>query len=167
MMTAGQQPFGREIRSTLDRCAYAHMMSVMKTSLNADLCHCFAARRHARLLTRLYDRHLATVELSISQFSILAVIEERPEVLIVDLAEVMVMERTTLVRALKPLQSEGYLISHATGPRAAIKLSLSAKGLAKLQEAEPLWQAAQKEHEQQVGVDRAVSLRDAILEQGV
>ncbi|MFK3795509.1 MULTISPECIES: MarR family winged helix-turn-helix transcriptional regulator [unclassified Pseudomonas] len=139
----------------------------MKTRLNADLCHCFAARRHARLLTRLYDRHLAEAGISTSQFSILTVVQERPEILIAELAEVMVMERTTLVRALKPLQNEGLLLSHPAGPRGAIKLSLSAAGEAKRKEAAPLWQAAQHEREEQIGKERAVALRESILEQGV
>jgi DNA-binding MarR family transcriptional regulator len=143
------------------------MMDAMKTVLGPDLCHCFAARRHARLLTRLYDRHLAAADISISQFSILAVIEERPQILIAELADVMVMERTTLVRALKPLQSAGFIISQAQGVRSAIKLSLSAQGRAKLQEAEGHWDAAQREREAQIGEDKAVSIRNTILEQGI
>jgi DNA-binding MarR family transcriptional regulator len=143
------------------------MMVVMKTVHGPDLCHCHAARRHARLLTRLYDRHLSAVDISISQFSILALIEERPQILIAELAEAMVMERTTLVRALKPLQSEGYVASHAEGPRSAIRLSLSVKGMTKLKEAEPYWEAAQREREGQVGEDMAVSIRNTILEHGV
>ncbi|RAU47616.1 MULTISPECIES: MarR family winged helix-turn-helix transcriptional regulator [unclassified Pseudomonas] len=138
----------------------------MNTLLDVDFCHCFAARRHARLLTRLYDRHLAEVGLSISQFSILAVINERPEIFIAELADVMVMERTTLVRALKPLQTEGLLISDASGPRGALRLSLSAKGHATLEKAQPLWRAAQEEREAQVGADQAIALRDSILGQG-
>ncbi|MCJ8208049.1 MarR family transcriptional regulator [Pseudomonas sp. RGM2987] len=137
----------------------------MKTLHGADLCHCLAARRHARLLTRLYDRHLSAVNLTVSQFSTLAVINEHPGILIAELAEIMVMERTTLVRALKPLQNEGYIASHTEGPRAAIKLSLSVQGRAKLKEADPHWEAAQREREDQVGDASAVLIRNLLLEQ--
>jgi DNA-binding MarR family transcriptional regulator len=143
------------------------MMVVMKSPHGADLCHCLAARRHARLLTRLYDRYLSAANLTVSQFSTLALINEHPRILIADLAEVMVMERTTLVRALKPLQSEGYIASHAEGPRSAIKLSLSAQGRAKLKEAEPHWKAAQREREDQIGEASAVLIRNSLLEQAV
>ncbi|XXD72692.1 winged helix-turn-helix transcriptional regulator [Pseudomonas sp. D2-30] len=141
------------------------MMGVMKSPHDADLCHCLAARRHARLLTRLYDRHLAAASLTVSQFSVLALINEHPGIMIAELAEVMVMERTTLVRALKPLQSEGYVASHAEGPRSAIRLSLSAQGRAKFKEAEPHWKAAQLEREDQIGEAAAVQIRNSLLEQ--
>ncbi|KQZ81109.1 DNA-binding MarR family transcriptional regulator [Pseudomonas sp. BT76 TE3572] len=141
------------------------MMDVMKSPHGADLCHCLAARRHARLLTRLYDRHLFAAKLTVSQFSTLALINEHPGILIAELAEVMVMERTTLVRALKPLQNEGYVASHAEGPRSAIRLSLSAQGRAKLEEAEPYWKAAQREREDQIGGVAAVLIRNSLLQQ--
>jgi DNA-binding MarR family transcriptional regulator len=127
-----------------------------------DRCHCLAVRRNARYLTRLYDRHLAAAKVSISQFSILALIHERPGISIADLADAMVMERTTLVRALKPLQQEGFISSHPHGPRAALSLLLSAAGSRKLKECEPFWKAAQHEHEHHLGLDRAISIRTSL-----
>ena len=142
------------------------MMTDMKTVHGVDLCHCLAARRHARLLTRLYDRHLAPSNLSISQFSVLAMIEARPQLLIAELAEAMVMERTTLVRALKPLQNEGYIRGRVEGPRLAIRLSLTAQGKAKLREAEIHWHAAQKEEEAHAGSAKAISIRNSLNGRG-
>lgn len=147
----------------LDTCAYTHMMPIMKTIHGVDLCHCFAARRHARLLTRLYDRHLAPSRLTISQFSILAMLEARPHILIAELADAMVMERTTLVRALKPLQIEGYVSSQVEGPRSTLRLSLSAGGMAKIREAEAYWQAAQREEESHVSAATATAIRSSLI----
>jgi DNA-binding MarR family transcriptional regulator len=141
------------------------MMVDMKTPHGSYLCHCLAARRHARLLTRFYDHHLAAANLTISQFSILAVVEERPMILIAELAESMAMERTTLMRAIKPLQNDGFLLSEAQGPRSTIRLSLSEQGKAKIREAEVFWKAAQLERERQVGAEKASAIRDALLEQ--
>lgn len=137
----------------------------MKTLHGSTLCHCLAARRHARQLTRLYDRHLAAADLTISQFSLLAIVEERPNILIAELAEAMVMERTTLVRAIKPLQNDGYLLSEVQGPRSTIQLSLSEQGYAKIREAEVFWKEAQSEWERQVGAEQASAIRHALLEQ--
>lgn len=139
------------------------MMAVMKETHGPDLCHCFAARRNARYLTRLYDRHLSVANVSISQFSLLAVLASYPDISISELAERMVMERTTLVRALKPLQTAGFIHSRAEGSRSALRLSLSDDGMAKIQEAEPFWRAAQDEFEAQMEPDRAVSLRESLL----
>ncbi|WP_342655226.1 MarR family transcriptional regulator [Pseudomonas sp. F3-2] len=139
------------------------MMVDMKEITGPDLCHCLAARRNARYLTRLYDRHLAAADLSVSQFSLLAMLAEYPQISVSDLTELMVMERTTLVRALKPLQLAGFVHSRAEGPRAALRLALSSDGQSKLREAEHYWQSAQTELEQQVGTDRAASVRASLL----
>ncbi|WP_244861731.1 MarR family winged helix-turn-helix transcriptional regulator [Pseudomonas sp. Ost2] len=128
-----------------------------------DLCHCLAARRNARYLTRLYDRHMAAAHLSVSQFSLLAMLAEHPDISISELTEIMVMERTTLVRALKPLQTADFIHSRAEGPRSALRLSLSSEGQARLKEAEPYWHLAQQELEAQVGADRAISIRASLL----
>jgi DNA-binding MarR family transcriptional regulator len=135
----------------------------MKKLKGPDLCHCLAARRYARLLTRLYDHHLSPTNISCSQFSILALINEQPDISISELADAMVMERTTLVRALKPLQSKGFILSYVTGPRDALRLSLSKEGLAKFLEADDYWQVAQAEIEDLENSDEAASLRNAIL----
>ncbi|GAB7530221.1 MarR family winged helix-turn-helix transcriptional regulator [Pseudomonas sp. 3A(2025)] len=134
----------------------------MNTPQATGLCHCHAVRRHARFLTRLYDRHLSVANLSISQFSILVQVSRNPDIAIAELAEAMVMERTTLVRALKPLQAEGLIHSRAEGPRAALRLSLSEQGGLKVKEARPFWLAAQQEYEDLVGAERAVSIRESL-----
>jgi len=135
----------------------------MKNPAGPDLCHCLAARRNARYLTRLYDSHLSPVGLSISQFSILAMVQEHPAISVAELADHMVMERTTLVRALRPLQAKGYLDSEPSGPKAAIHLSLSTSGAALHQAAVPLWKDAQKQFERVAGKDTASALRNTIL----
>lgn len=127
-----------------------------------DLCHCFAQRRSARALSRLYDRHLAAAGLNASQFTILSILERHPGVKIADLAKIMVMERTTLVRALKPLQAAGFIGSE-TGEHGALRLSASAAGLKKIADATPHWKRAQAEFEAAFGSDRAARLREDAL----
>lgn len=128
-----------------------------------DLCHCLAARRNARFLTRLYDRHLSAAGISVSQFSLLAKLAEQPDISISQLAEYMVMERTTLIRALKPLQAANFVHSRAEGSRSALRLSISKAGIAKFEESEPLWLEAQKEFEAYAGFDKAASIRGLLL----
>ncbi len=116
-------------------------------------CNCFAARQAARALTRDYERHLAPTGLTSSQFSILILIDERPGVGMRELADELVMDRTSLVRALKPLQRDGLVVIGAAasgGPRQNA-LALTAAGIAKLAEAEPLWRNAQNEFAERFG----------------
>src|SRR5471032_1857726 len=69
-------------------------------------CNCFAIRQAARFVSQLYERHVSQAGVTAAQFTLLAAIHRRPGVTMAELADAMVMERTTLVRALKPLQHD-------------------------------------------------------------
>jgi DNA-binding MarR family transcriptional regulator len=81
-----------------------------------------------------------------------------------ELADILLMDRTTLLRALKPLREKELIVSasDATEPRRHL-FSLPPLGAAKIEEAEPLWQAAQDEYEHQVGTENAFRLRGEFL----
>jgi DNA-binding MarR family transcriptional regulator len=124
-----------------------------------ELCYCQAARRSARFLSRLYDRHLAPAGINVQQLSILSTIENDPGLLIADLADRMVMERTTLVRALKPLQDAGLVVTKPSGTGRSLMLNVSRRGCKIIADAIPLWEVAQREFETLFGADRAIRLR--------
>lgn len=128
------------------------------------LCYALAARKSARHLSRLYDGHLAPAGLSVSQFSILRLLKAHGRLKITELAEMLIMERTTLVRALKPLQASGWVVAERSENGRAFDVTLSPSGLEKVAEAIPLWAEAQAAFEGEVGRDRAIRLRDEILE---
>lgn len=132
----------------------------MSNDLNVPFCNSLALRQAARAASALYDRHLAQAGLSTSQFSILAALHVQPGVDMVTLADKMVMDRTSLVRAIQPLSRDGYLqqLPDPASPRKLL-LSLTADGQAKYQEAHRYWSAAQAEFEAGVGVSEAAALR--------
>ncbi len=76
----------------------------------------------------------------------------------------LIMERTSLVRALKPLQASGWVVAERSDNGRAFDVTLSPSGLEKLAEAMPLWAEAQAAFEREIGRDRAIRLRDGILE---
>src|SRR5687767_736485 len=78
----------------------------MKPAPRLDACNCFAVRQAARHVTRMYEKHLAEAGLTSAQFSILGVLSQAGEMSMVALANALVMDRTTLLRAMKPLQRE-------------------------------------------------------------
>ena len=117
-----------------------------------DFCNCFAARQAARALTRAYERHMAPSGLTISQFPILVLIDERPGIGMRELADELVMDRTSLVRALKPLQRDGLVaVAAAVGGTRQNALSLTPAGVAKIAETSPYWQEAQNEFVERFG----------------
>ena len=128
-------------------------------------CNCFAIRQAARFVSQLYERHVSQAGVTAAQFTLLAAIHKRPGTTMAELADAMVMERTTLVRALKPLQRDGLVTAEQqdSGTR-AVALNLSEAGGKTLGEAALRWKDAQKEFEQKFGQGRAGELRKTLLE---
>lgn len=123
-------------------------------------CHCFATRQLARHVTKLYERHLAPSGVTATQLSILSFLCETPGLSMSELSRIMVMDRTTLLRAIKPLERGGFVTSaRKPGGSRWFVFSVSPAGLRKREQALPLWQAAQQEYETLIGAERAASMR--------
>ena len=136
----------------------------MKTPNALDLCNCFAVRQAARHVTKLYERHLAGADLSSAQFSILALLGGHGEMTMVELANALVMDRTTLLRAMKPLQRDELVKSRAGDEdQRQLVFSLTSAGERKMKQALPLWTKAQEEFEAEVGSREAAALRRSLL----
>jgi DNA-binding MarR family transcriptional regulator len=136
----------------------------MKKQSSVTTCNCFAIRQAARFVSQLYERHYAKAGVTAAQFSLLAFIAEAGKTGMSEISEAMVMDRTTLVRALKPLERHGYVISEPEGKGSRkLLLRLSAKGETKLLEGVECWHAAQAEYAALVGAERANELRQMLL----
>ena len=77
----------------------------MKVDL-LENCTCFNLRKAARAVTQAYDEALKLQGLRATQISILAMLSELGPVTMTNLADQLVMDRTTLTRNLKPLLSD-------------------------------------------------------------
>lgn len=125
---------------------------------------CFAIRQAARYVSQLYDRHLANVGLTITQFSIMGRIRGAGRVTMKQLADEMVLERTSLVRAVQPLRRDGLVFSESLEPdQRALVLRLTEAGEERIRAARKHWDAAQDEFEQRFGVERAAALRQELF----
>jgi len=125
-------------------------------------CNNLALRQASRHLSQIYDRHLASTGLSGSQYSILSRLARLGPMTIGRLAEAMILDRTALGRALKPLQREK-LIAITAGEDARIRqVSLTAKGKSKFEGARQHWLKAQAEFEAAYGTEDAAALRAAL-----
>ncbi|PLZ00910.1 MarR family transcriptional regulator [Burkholderia sp. WAC0059] len=124
---------------------------------------CFAVRQAARHLSQLYERHLVAAGLTPTQFSILGALGRAESLTMAELARAMVMERTTLIRALRPLLRAGLVADvsipgRRAGPR-RLQLELTGAGRARFAGALVCWRAAQDEFERRFGPRRAAWLR--------
>ncbi len=117
-------------------------------------CACFNLRKAARAVTQLYDEFLRPANLRTTQFSLLTVLEQAGMVSISQLAELAVMDRTTLTRNLELLDREG-LVRVRPGSDARVReVSLTPAGRTRLLAALPLWERAQSHVTSRLGPAR-------------
>jgi DNA-binding MarR family transcriptional regulator len=107
----------------------------------------------ARNVTRVYDKAMKQIGLRVTQFSLLAAIQNQAPTSIKGLAENLAMERTTLLRNLKLLEKEGLVEMGPEGYRRAKAMRLTAAGEAKLKQAFPIWRKAQEEVVRELGLE--------------
>lgn len=109
-------------------------------------------------------RALAPVGLTVGQYSLLAHLERLEPVSVSVLAEEMELERTTLVRTLKPVLARHWVTDAAEPGRRSRALTLTGAGRSLLEQARPLWRAAQADVEHRLGEDGVAAL-EALLDQ--
>ena len=113
-------------------------------------CTCARLRKLTRRLTRIYDAHLATQAIKVTQYSLLAN-AARGERTLSEFAAELEMDRSTLSRNLTPLVAQGWVrVSVGADPRSR-SISVTAAGRRKLTSALPLWRKAQCEVESILG----------------
>ena len=135
------------------------------SSFDLSECNCFATRKAARRLTQIYDTKLAPCGIKSTQLVILATIDRKGELSVNDLAQIMVLDRTTTGKNLKPMEREGYLKSVVSEKdRRSRAITLTAKGKAMLARAYPLWKSAHDEFQRSHGSAFATRYRQMLNE---
>jgi DNA-binding MarR family transcriptional regulator len=107
-------------------------------------CVCFNLRWVTRAVTQFFDAELRRHGLRPTQTPILAALAAKPAWSMEDLSDWLGMERTTLVRNLRPLERDGFLEITGAGRGGRVSVSISSKGRKELEKAMPAWRAAQQ-----------------------
>ena len=127
----------------------------------ASPCHCIALRQASRRLTQHYDQHLAPTGLRVSQYGLLRGLCRVGPISINGFADIMVMDRTTLGRALNPLTRDGLIAAGPGRDGRTRSLTLTEAGQKRIEEARPFWERAQQTFEDCYGAVPAGDLRRA------
>jgi DNA-binding MarR family transcriptional regulator len=106
-------------------------------------CHCLAARRRARAITRHFETALRRHGLRATQFSTLAALALARPMPMGELAELLGLERTTLTRSATLLERNGWVRTDRSADGRERPLRLTAAGRRKLESAYPSWKTAQ------------------------
>lgn len=129
-------------------------------SLVPEICSCSAIRQAARHMTRIYDDILSPVGISLNQYSILAKLDRYGPKNLQDLATLLIMDRSTLGRLVRPLEERGLVtLNLSTEDRRERIIALSEVGLELLGSAKPLWAQAEARFEDVFGSTNALALR--------
>ncbi|MBM0744817.1 winged helix-turn-helix transcriptional regulator (plasmid) [Phormidium sp. CLA17] len=127
-------------------------------------CACFNLRKASRAVTHHFDESLKPSGLLITQFTILVAVAMAETGTINELAEILVMDRTTLTRNLKPLDREGWLKIEPGQDQRTRLVSLTPNGKAALIKALPLWKQAQDSVVEVFGQQRLNILLSSLTE---
>jgi DNA-binding MarR family transcriptional regulator len=108
-------------------------------------CHCLAARREARAVTRIFEAKLRPFGLKATQFSVLASLALKGATPVSDLADFLVLERTTLTRVAAVMARNGWIRVTAGEDARLRPLQITPMGRRKVEAAFPAWQEAQSQ----------------------
>jgi DNA-binding MarR family transcriptional regulator len=128
-------------------------------------CNCLAIRQAARHVTQFYDQLFAPMGLRATQYAILSRLRQNGPMSINTLANLLVMDRTTLGRNILPLQRDGLIeVAAAAKDRRRHELRLTEAGAKRHREGLRHWEEAQERFNAVFGDERAAALRDLLRE---
>ena len=124
-------------------------------------CACTTLRKASRAVTRAYDDALAANGMTTAQFAILRHIARGEPLALSRLAEQLVLDRTSLYRALAPIEARGWVGVAAGGGRTKLA-SLTVAGRAAIDAAEVDWEGVQARIVGAMGKDKWMELEAAL-----
>ncbi len=117
-------------------------------------CSCFNLRRATRAVTQYYDHCLEPAGVRATQFTLLVSLASVSARTLTEMANSLVMDRTTLTRNLKPLEKLGFIQTMEARDRRSKAYGLTALGKETLGKGLPLWEEAQQKLINGLGEER-------------
>jgi DNA-binding MarR family transcriptional regulator len=120
----------------------------------ADVCTFLNVRKASRVVSDLFDQAFRPLGLRGTQFSLLVALALGENSTLGQLADTLVMDRTTLTRNLGPLGRDGLVTSAPGDDRRERLLRLTPLGRRTLAKAIVAWESAQRHVTERLGQDR-------------
>jgi len=127
-------------------------------------CCCFNLRMATRAVTQYYDRSLEPSGIRATQFTLLVALASSSARTLTQMAESLVMDRTTLTRNLKPIEQAGLIQMVETQDKRIKAYALTELGRQVLSQSIPLWEAAQQGVVGQFGEEAYKTLLHELLD---
>ena len=122
-------------------------------------CACMSLRQASRVVTQYYEEVLRPSGIHATQFSVLAKVAGLGPITMTELAEDLMMDRTTLTRNLKYLEDKKLVRVEAGEDLRTRQIELTRKGEKALSKALPLWDKAQSQIIRKLGRSNWDALR--------
>ncbi len=134
-----------------------------KNSVQApSVCVCMNVRRASRAITKIYDQALEGSGLKVTQFSLLKNIDDKGPLNVSALAKLLMLDRTTLVRNLKPLESAQFIENTSSQDSRERQLTITEHGHETVLKALPHWKSVQRQIKKQIDPEVLSSLSLAV-----
>lgn len=114
-------------------------------------CYCITLCRAEGALTAFYDEHLRGLGITVKQYCLLTNLDEMEEANAGELAVQVNLERSTLTRNIKLLQSKGWIYDRAEAGRRPHRYALTQEGQQVVLKARQIWDQTQEEVEKIIG----------------
>jgi|GraSoi2013_115cm_1033766.scaffolds.fasta_scaffold12683_2 DNA-binding MarR family transcriptional regulator len=127
----------------------------------SGLCNCTKLRRAARHVSRFYDAQLAGSGLRVTQYAILGHLKDRGPKSMLELAELMTMDRTTIGHNLRLVERDGLVKIEVSPKDRRVRLvSITEAGLERVALGRPGWDRAQAEFQAEFGAANTVAMHE-------
>src|SRR5215471_8160755 len=153
-MENSRQPGPKTAFDNLKFYVYIHTMLEELDMSSEQNCTCFNMRRAARVITQFFDAEVGRRGLRPTQPPILRALQAKDGWTMAELSEWLAMERTTLLRNLRPLQRDGLVRVRGGGRGGHVELFITEKGRAALARRLPAWRSAQNKVVATLGKER-------------
>src|SRR5205823_11192940 len=118
-------------------------MSKERDMSAVENCVCFNLRWVTRAVTQFFDAEMRRHGIRPTQGSVLAVLMAKDSWTMAELSDWLGMDRTTLVRNLRPLQRDGLVQAGGGGRGRLVERAITAKGRKQIEKLTPAWKSAQ------------------------
>ncbi len=137
-------------------------MGNVTTETIAQECIAVRLRMINRAVSKLYDRALRPVGITVSQLNILVAISQFGQARQQDICLKLFMERSTVSRDVVRMQANGWINTNTGEDARTSVMTVTAAGRRILEKAFPAWQAAQQRALAILGEEHVAALDDAI-----
>jgi DNA-binding MarR family transcriptional regulator len=135
-------------------CIYTPQVTAELNLNSMENCVCFNLRWVSRAFSQFFVSELNQHGLLPTQTPILGLLAAKPGASMSEVSDWMAMDRTTLVRNLRPLEREGLVKATGKGRGNKVSLALTPKGRKTLERFVPDWRVAQQKVIKTLGKER-------------